>query len=350
MATGKTILIGASAGGVSALQALVGALPGDLDAAVLVVLHMAPDAPSVLAAILNRVGPLPAQFARKGEPILNGHVYVAPPGRHLIVEDGHMNLHAGPKENRFRPSIDVLFRSAAFACQQQAIGVVLTGLLDDGTAGLKAIKDCGGTAVVQDPAEARFPSMPESALKHVAVDYCLPLAGIAALLGQLSEAPMQEPPGMPTPKQVAIETRIQLQGYSDESELNQLGHPSVYACPECHGALWEIQEEQLVRYRCRTGHAYTGRSLLAEQAEAKEAAMWSLLRGLEELESLATRLAVVEATPPASGDSQDLRAYAGEIRQKLALMRRIVTGEGTTDTAPPGGAGNPPSDAPPHDR
>lgn len=333
MATGNMIVIGASAGGVSALQALVGALPANLNAALLIVLHLAPDAPSVLAPILHWAGPLPVHFARDGESITAGHVYVAPPDQHMIVEDDHISLHYGPKENRFRPSIDVLFRSAAYYHGHPVVGVVLTGLLDDGTAGLKAIKECGGIAVVQDPDEASFPSMPESALKNVEVDHCLPIAGIATLLVQLSEAPMKEQRGKLMPKQVEIETRIQMQGYSNEDDMNQLGRPSVYACPECHGTLWEIQEGRFVRYRCRTGHAFTGRSLLAEQAEAKEAEMWSLLRGLEELESLANRLAAVDATQEAANSATELRQYAESIRQKIVVMRQMIARPGENKAA-----------------
>lgn len=333
MATGKIIVIGASAGGVSALQTLIGALPADLNAAVLIVLHVPSDVPSALAQILDRTGPLPVQAARGKEAITPGHVYVAPPGRHLIIDDDRLSLHYGPKENRFRPSIDVLFRSAALAYGYHTIGVVLTGMLDDGTAGLKAIKEYGGIAIVQDPEEARFPDMPESALKHVEIDYCLPLAGIVSLLVKLSEMPMKEQLDCSAPKQVEIEVRIQMQGYSDEDELNQLGHPSVYACPECHGTLWEIQEGQLVRYRCRTGHAYTGRSLLTEQMESKEAAMWSLLRGLEELESLANRLVLSEGNTKGNSSAGELQRYAAEIRQKIALMRQMVARENDAEAA-----------------
>ena len=197
------IVVGASAGGVEALKRLVGGLPHDLPATLFIVLHLLPERPSFLAQILSRAGPLPATQAMNGAAITQGHIYVAPPNHHLLVELGHVRCTHGPKETRFRPAIDVLFRSAAYAYGPRVVGVVLTGMLNDGTAGLWAIKDHGGVAVVQEPQEALCASMPQNALQHVAVDYCLPLAEVARTLVGLSATPPREESAFPISTQTS---------------------------------------------------------------------------------------------------------------------------------------------------
>ena len=202
------IVIGASAGGVEALKVLVAGFPHDLQATIFVVLHLSATGPSILAEILTGAGLLPAPQVVKGEIIAPGHIYVAPPDHHLLVEQGHVRVTRGPKENRFRPAVDVLFRSAAYAYGPRVIGVILTGALDDGTAGLWAVKDRGGLAVVQDPQEALHSSMPQSALRHVSVDACLPLAEIVPMLVQLVGEPAPMEGVHPVSKKLAIETPI----------------------------------------------------------------------------------------------------------------------------------------------
>ena len=199
MAGHDIIVVGASAGGVEALQTLVRGLPADVPAAMFVVLHMSADAPSMLPQILNRAGPLPVAAAVDNEPIAPGRVYVAVPDHHLLIERGRVCLVRGPKENRSRPAVDPLFRSAARAYGSRVIGVVLTGALDDGTSGLQAVKGRGGLAVVQDPAEALYTGMPRSAMEHVAVDYCMPLAEIPALLARLAVEPAPDESAYPVP-------------------------------------------------------------------------------------------------------------------------------------------------------
>jgi two-component system chemotaxis response regulator CheB len=257
-------------------------LPADLPAAVFAVLHVNPHCPSVLPAILNRSSALHALHPEDGEKIQAGRVYVAPPDRHLMVQDGRVRLSYGPAENGHRPAIDVLFRTAARAHGARVIGVVLTGSLDDGTAGLAHVKQYGGLAVVQDPEEADYPSMPESALRHVAVDHVLPIAGIGPLLDQLARAPLPEPLP-PSPEEEM--------GKSDlEIEDEQKGAPSGLTCPDCSGVLWERADGKLVHFRCRTGHAFSPESLAARQAETLEGALWAAVRSLEENASLARRL------------------------------------------------------------
>ena len=185
MAGRDIVTIGASSGGVEALSALVGGLPADLPAALLVVLHSPEGMPSSLPRILSRSGPLEAAHPEDGDGIENGRIYVAPPGFHMLVEDGVVRLVRGPRENYHRPAADPLFRSAAVARGPGVVGVVLTGARDDGTAGLVAIKRRGGVTVVQDPDDALFRWMPESALRYAEVDHSVPLVKMAPLLARL---------------------------------------------------------------------------------------------------------------------------------------------------------------------
>ena len=274
------IVVGASAGGVDALSRLVAQLPADLNAAVLIVLHIGAGA-SHLADILNRAGKLPVSHPDDGEALLHGRIYVAPPDRHMMVEDGRIRLVPGPKENFCRPAIDPLFRSAALAYGERVIGVMLTGQLDDGSAGLLAIKDRGGIAIVQDPREAVAPSMPESAAACTPVDHLCPLAEIGALLVYYDppDDPPPPSPGGSDPKNKAGATEAFVAG---EEELAQLGTPSPLTCPECRGVLYRLKDSRLLRFRCRAGHVMSGRTLLAAMGPAREGATWSLIRALSE--------------------------------------------------------------------
>jgi two-component system chemotaxis response regulator CheB len=284
------IVIGASAGGVEALAALTEGLPADLPAAVFVVLHIPAFGISVLPAILSRRGALPARHPADWEPIRPGHIYIAPPDHHLLIEDGYIRLSRGPSENGHRPAVDVLFRSAARSYGPRVIGVVLTGALDDGTAGLLAIKQRSGLAVVQDPTDALFESMPHSAMDHVAVDHVVPLEGIAPLLATLTYQMVSEKDIPNVPDEMQTETEVAAMN-AEALETPRAGTPSGYTCPECHGALWEVEDKHLIRFRCRVGHAYSPDSLIAHQVQGLEDALWIALRALEESAALAGRLA-----------------------------------------------------------
>jgi two-component system, chemotaxis family, protein-glutamate methylesterase/glutaminase len=287
----RVIVVGASAGGVEALSQLVSRLPRDLPAAVLVVLHIPANAVSVMPGILRRAGQLPAVHAATREPLREGIIYIAPPDRHMLVRRGSVVTTFGPRENGHRPAVDPLFRSAADSYGKDVIGVLLTGNLDDGTAGLAAIKESGGLAIVQDPEDAVYPGMPTSAIENVKVDRVLPLEEIApALLEFLDDAP----PAMPPRRD--IESMIDLEIRKTEMDPSigideEVGRPSGYTCPECHGGLWEIDEGSLVRYRCRVGHAYSADSLVAAYGSSVEAALWAALRSLAENAAFAERLA-----------------------------------------------------------
>jgi two-component system chemotaxis response regulator CheB len=282
------VVIGASAGGVGFLQRVVERLPAGFRAAVFVALHLPDGVRSMLPAILERAGRLPASHAQNGARIRRGHIYVAPPGFHLTLEQSRMRISRGAREHGLRPAIDPLFRSAALVFGPRAIGVVLSGLLDDGTVGLREIKRAGGVAIVQDPAETPFPSMPESALAHVAVDYTLQAAQVGELLDTLVASDDAAAVGSFVDDETLEKELKELTMHEDERE--HPGEPSPYSCPECGGVLWELQDGEMLRFRCRVGHAYTSETLTMEQATTVEHALWSALRALEEQAAVKRRL------------------------------------------------------------
>jgi two-component system chemotaxis response regulator CheB len=316
------VVIGASAGGVEAITSLAKDLPADIPASLFVVSHLLPESSNHLVDALNTTGPLPAKSAEDGEDIRTGVIYVAPPDRHLLVKRDCVRVTRGPRENRWRPAIDPLFRSAAVAYGPRVLGVVLTGMLDDGTAGLLAIKRCGGLALVQDPEEAPFPEMPHTALANVAVDHKLPIRELAAAIARL----VREPAGasVQPPQDVVIEARIAETGYSDEALSAATGRLSALSCPECGGPLWEGSAGELSRYRCRVGHAYGARSLLSAQDEALEAAVWAAIRLLDQRANVLAQLAAKDR------EAQRLRMVAHheklahEARQHAIALRALL--------------------------
>jgi two-component system chemotaxis response regulator CheB len=277
MATQDIIVIGSSAGGVDALCRLCATLPADLPAAVFIAQHLSPSAKSVLPQLLDRVGPLRALAPVDDQPFEHGHIYVAGPDHHLLVRKGRVLVRRGPYENRTRPAINALFRSAALAYGSRVIGVVLTGLLDDGTDGLIAIKAAGGTSVVQDPAEAEWPSMPRNAVKRDHVDRVVPLAGIGPLLAEL--ATQQAGPSIPLPEEYATEDRIAAQEFAVmEPEIETPGQTSHFSCPDCGGVLNQIATGAEVRFRCQVGHAFTPLGLADAQNGELERALGIAVR------------------------------------------------------------------------
>jgi len=285
------VVIGASAGGLQALSQLIGALPADYRGSVFVVMHTSAGVRSELPSLIGRHTGLPTLHAEDGRDIEPGHVYVAPPDRHLLIVPGRMQVVQGPHENRHRPAIDPLFRSAAWAYGPRVVGVVLTGNLDDGTAGLWAIKSCGGTTIVQEPDEASHPQMPWNALLHNRVDHRLRLDEIAALLTRMAREPIasvhppEPPPGLPDEIEFA---KLK----ADIRDIDHLaGHLSAFTCPACRGALWELEEGGHLRYRCHTGHAYSQASLLLDQDRAVEESLYTALRAVEEKATALRRLA-----------------------------------------------------------
>lgn len=276
------IVIGASAGGIDALRALLGGLPPDLRASVFVVMHVAADSPGILPRMLQDTSTLPVAHARDGEPIERGRVYVAPPDCHLLLERDRVRLSRGPKENLSRPAVDPLFRSAAYAFGPRVVGVVLTGRLDDGTAGLWAVKRRGGAALVQDPEEATYPSMPRSAIRYVEVDEVAPAAALGGVLARLAGEPPPPGAGGEVSRELEIETRIAGEDGALEAGVMELGPFTPFTCPECHGVLVSLGEGGVPRFRCHTGHAFSLDSLLAAVGVAMEDTLWTALRAIEE--------------------------------------------------------------------
>ena len=318
------IAIGASAGGVHALREVVEALPADLPAAVLVVLHLTPYGRSALPAILSRSGALPAVHPEDGEAIRPGKIYIAPPDRHLTVEDSTVRLSRNASENGHRPAIDVLFRTAALSYKRRVAGVVLTGNLDDGTSGLAAIKRCGGVAVVQDPKDADYPGMPQSALANVVVDHVAPLAEIGPLLERLAREPR---PAAPADCDDQIEKEPDAMGVPRSGGVagkgSTEGVPSGLTCPDCGGALFEKPGEQPVHYRCRTGHAYSPESLMARQSGSLDATLWAALRALEENAALARRM-VRRVGQHGDRGSERYEKRASDAEKHAKILREIL--------------------------
>jgi two-component system, chemotaxis family, protein-glutamate methylesterase/glutaminase len=321
---GKIIVIGASAGGLEPLIQLVAALPKDLPAAVFIVVHISSHSKSLLPSILSRAGVMKAFHPQPNEIFQPGRIYVAPPDFHLIVKHGHIHLARGPKENNHRPSIDVLFRTAARAYDTQVIGVVLSGVLDDGTAGLLAIKQQNGVTVVQDPNDALYSGMPLSAVENVEVDYILPASEIAATLVRLAYEPVDKNKILSLSDNLEIETDMAELEPNAMSQETRPGTPSAFACPDCGGVLWELNENNLVRFRCRVGHAFSVESLLAQQSDALEEALWTALRALEETAALRGRMAKRAEELGHPKRAQQYQEEAEKVRQRAFLIREAL--------------------------
>jgi two-component system, chemotaxis family, protein-glutamate methylesterase/glutaminase len=284
------IVIGTSSGGLDALDNLIGQLPSDLSASIFIVQHMAPEnTADSLIHKLSRHRSFHCRLARNGESFKPQRIYIAPPDNHLLVKKNKLLVTKGARENRNRPGIDPLFRSAAVTHGPSVIGVVLTGMLDDGTAGLIAIKKCGGVTVVQDPKDAAYPGMPQSALNNLKVDYCVPIAE----MGRLLETLCHEHPGKtkPIPKDISTEAEVAERVLSDVAQVNGLGSLVPYNCPNCGGVLWEIDSPDLKRYRCHTGHSFSVSALLTSQSEKIEETLWVALRMFEERKNLLNNIA-----------------------------------------------------------
>lgn len=323
----RIVTIGTSAGGVEALSAIVSRLPADLAAPVLIVMHVG-NHRSILPALLAARSQLPVRHAVDGDRLSSGTVLVAPPDRHVMVERGldgaRVRLSHGPKENHTRPAIDVLFRSCAEQFGELTIGVVLTGFLDDGSTGLHAIKACGGVAIVQDPATALAPSMPQSALEAVEADYVMPLDEIADKLVELVGS-LRLPPPRPLPSWVTMENAQQRQEAGAEA-LEQHGKATRATCPDCGGTLYTIGDQPFAHYRCHTGHAFGMHTLLHQQEAALEAAVWTAVRTLQEREHVLEQLAYRAHT---TGDESAARRYTAEAAKsrEQAHTLRGMTGD-----------------------
>jgi two-component system chemotaxis response regulator CheB len=327
------VVIGASAGGVTALLEISRHLPRFFSAPVCIVQHVGNN-PSLLPELLRFRGPNHAMHAEDGQRLTSGTLHVAPPDRHMLVEGDTLRLTHGPKENHARPAIDPLFRTAALTWGPRVIGVILTGQMDDGAAGLKAVHECGGLTIVQDPDSAMEPEMPRSALASVPADHCVPLDEIAGLLHRLVGTRTPPPPPA-VPQDLVREVAIN-RGENTMENVAAIGTPSPLTCPDCGGGLWEIKGGKPLRYRCHTGHAFTSISLRRVQQDASEQALWSSMRALREREVLLRRVAAI-----ASATGDQAQAEAG-LQQAERLRAQIRAVKAMVETVPP----DDPADAP----
>jgi two-component system, chemotaxis family, protein-glutamate methylesterase/glutaminase len=293
MAKRDIVVVGASAGGVTALTDFVKSIPDDFTGSIFVVLHIPPSSPSNLPAILTRAGVLKAVHPKDGDRIKPGQIYVAPPDHHMLLEGTSVLVKKGPEENRFRPSIDALFRSAAYVYGPRVIGVVLSGLLNDGTSGLWSIKRLGGVAIIQEPEDADYPSMPMNVMNYVKVDYAVPAIQIGALLGELTlETRFKKVKVSKRDMELLeMEVIISKQDNAFEMGIMNMGELTPFTCPECHGVLVRLQEGKFIRFRCHTGHAYTASALLADVSKGVEEILWQAMKGLEETTLLLKQIA-----------------------------------------------------------
>jgi two-component system chemotaxis response regulator CheB len=320
------IVVGASAGGVEALSTLVADLPEDLAVAVFIVLHMGPHSSTALPRILARRAKLPVDHPRDGEAVQPNRIYVAVPDLHMTLARGMVRVTNGPRENGHRPAVDTLFRSAAAVYGPRVAGVVLSGTRDDGTAGLRAIHDRGGVAVVQDPDEALFPGMPQSALLGDHPDYVLPVGEIGELLAKLARhEPEREGRSDTMPDELDAELRWANPDLAfPPADDPPLGTPSGFTCPECHGGLWEIEDQGFPRYRCRVGHGFSAESLLIGQRSDVESALWTAYRALEERVALFRRLAERADTRHAEITAEHFRAEAADVNRQADVLRAVL--------------------------
>ena len=318
------VVLGASAGGVDALARVVADLPADLGAAVLVVLHTGPTARSYLPAILGRAGALPAEQARNGAALEPNRIYVAAPDHHMVVLDGHIRVVRGPHENGHRPAIDPLFRSAALSYRERAIGVVLTGALDDGAAGSAAISRLGGSVLVQDPGEAAFPDMPRHAIEADTPHAVLPLEQLGAAVVGLVRAPPEAERKADAEKELRLErayAELSVEAISREDVFPDV---SPFACPSCGGALWEAPEDDQLRFRCRIGHAFGAETLLSEQSQSLDASLAAAMRALHERGDLAKRVGRRLRTAGAGSRAERYDRIVEESERDALAIRRVL--------------------------
>ncbi len=317
------VVVGASAGGLNSLIELAAQLTEEMDIAVFAVLHLSHiSSPEVIVQRIQKNTVFVCQAATDGGLIASRHLYLAPPDHHLFLKGDRMKLGKGTAENRWRPSIDVLFRSAAACYDGRTIGIVLTGLMQDGASGMQAIERCGGTTIVQDPTEAEYPDMPLAVLDQVKVDYCSPLAAIGNILLEKSRQPLDNPAAIPA--EIKKEAELSERVVTTIEELQSLGEKSLYSCPDCSGGLWEIVSGGVTRYRCHTGHTYSEADLLIRQGEALENTLWVALRMLEERKNLLVKMAKEERSKGWLRMSAAKESRAAELEVHIERLKNIL--------------------------
>lgn len=317
MAGRDIIAIGGSAGSIDVIRQVCRALPADLDASVLIAVHVGASNQNLLASILDGDGPLPASTGVDGEPIQKARVYVAPADHHLVIEERFIRLGRGPRENMARPAIDPLFRSAGVSAGSGAIGLLLSGMLNDGASGLADLKRCGGVTVVQNPLDAVESEMPRTALLATDIDYRAPAGGLAELLTYLvREKPVR---AAAPPASVALEVAIAMGRPSDTPTIAEIADPVPLNCPGCGGTLSQIRRSPL-RFRCQVGHGYTAEALAHEQVGSVDEALRIALRVIGERAVLMEKMAfdALQAGRTAAAETFETRAQ--EYRHSAAVL------------------------------
>lgn len=314
------LVIGASFGGLAVLRRLVSRFPEDFAASVFIVQHISPTAETHLHKILAANGPLPALLPEEGEKITPGAIYVAPPDHHLLVKKDRIAVVLGPKENRSRPSIDALFRSAAAYHTTRVTAVLLTGYLHDGVSGLAAVKQCGGITLVQDPNEAEAPELPQKAIDRVEVDHVLTLDGISRKLNEIIGRPVGEPPEIP--EEIMEDVKVSEHVIPRIDRMHEVGDQTPYTCPECGGGIWRMKNEPITRYRCHTGHAFSEQSFLAGQAEVIENSLWSTIRYVQERIDVLTHMA--DKARKEGREDTLLQQKVEEMTHHVRTIRRFI--------------------------
>jgi two-component system chemotaxis response regulator CheB len=318
------IVVGASAGGLGALSELVMQLNSEMHAAMFIVMHLSRI--SISNFLIQRLQPHTSWqcvMAEEGAPIRKGHIYISQPNQHLLVKKDKVLIGRGPEENRWRPSIDVLFRSAAAAYNTRTIGIILTGLLDDGTTGMSALKRSKGVCIVQDPNEAEYPDMPLSVLNNMEVDYCIPLAKMGEVLSEITKG---EPEEITAPNDVIIESQIAERVVIEYENVSQLGEKSIYACPDCGGGLWRIEKHggNEDRYRCHIGHSYSEKDLETKQVEIMENTLWIALRIMEERKTLLKKMEDDNLRKGLTRISRTYRERKDELQVHIDRLKEVV--------------------------
>lgn len=322
MSNRDIIVIGGSAGATAALQQILGRFPLDLPAAVFVVLHIPAQGIGILSTVASAAGKLPVRQARDGMVIENGNIYLAAPDHHLLIHDNHVRLGRGPRENMARPAIDPLFRSAALQFGPRVIGVILSGFLSDGAAGLNAIKRCGGITLVQDPRDAISNEMPLRALEETTVDLCVSGARMGDVLADLA----RESPGavLPTPPELRLEVEIAAGERLGTERLTGIAEPAALTCPSCGGVLSAMKGDHPLRFRCQVGHAYTADALAKSQEGRVDEALRVALRIIEERAELVHRMAIDARQSGRAAVAEMYAARSVEYREYADMIRRVV--------------------------
>ena len=335
------VVLGASAGGVEAILNVISNIPDGADMALFVVQHIPAYSKSNLDKVLANHTSFNCKAAEDGEAIESGTIYVARADRHLLVEDGQVTVSKGPRENRFRPAVDTLFRSAAYTYGERVIGVVLSGALNDGTSGMWSVKRYGGISIVQDPDEAMFPDMPQGVMQYTEADYVLRAAEIGKKLGELVATPIKDTEQREGVKHAKLH-EIEIEIAKGKNGLNmgiiEHGKLSPLACPECHGALTQFEEGNLIRFRCHTGHAHTADSLLASIKDNVEKSMWEVMRGIEESNILLQRMSEKMKLNGQVQTAEEFTAQAKILQRQAVDIQKVIENTDLSEKA--GGLNN----------